>query len=145
MPRMLAVVVLFLLAYAFYLLAVWQFKPEISLFYHLTLLILFLVFYVVIGIYLYAQLSAIHYFFYKDGVEMVGKKHIFFGYEKVTGIAAKKNIWDHYFQTMRIQLSPEFSVPFVEESNQFYFSLQKLIQQQKQRHVPHKVHTRKMR
>lgn len=77
---------------------------------------------------IYKNILKKSYLFYPDRIEYVGKKPKRISFSQIIGISFKKNSMDRIFNTATIVLEPDFEIKDIENSEQVYFYIQRLVQ-----------------
>ncbi len=75
---------------------------------------------------------------YSDKIEVETRKLVMVDLADVSMFSFKRNLFDRWFHTVTIILTPQVKLEALNDNNQFIFTLQKMIQRQKQEHVPHR-------
>ncbi len=84
------------------------------------------------GILNYMKYSSYRYLFYKDRMIFQGKNNLTILYSEIKTLDFKKNALDYIFNTGIINIYPKHQMNYVENTNQIYFYMQKLIDYSRQ-------------
>lgn len=102
---------------------------------HLYIVLGIAVLIVLQGLLNYLTFSNFRYHFYYDKIIFVGKKEIVISYSQIQGLSADQDQFDKFFNTGSIFLSPVHKIMAIENTNQLYFYLQKLLESYKQNYA----------
>lgn len=99
---------------------------------HLYIIIGILILVVMQAILNYLKYSSYTYLFYRDRMIFQGKKELVLLYSDIENLEFKQDAIDKLFNTGTINLVPKHKMKYVENTNQVYFYIQKLIHYQRQ-------------
>lgn len=84
------------------------------------------------GVLNYLKFTSYRYLFYKDRMIFQGKKDVVILYGEIQNLVFKRDFLDNLFNTGSIDLIPKHKMKYIENTNQVYFYVQKLIQYHQQ-------------
>lgn len=102
---------------------------------HLYIILGIAVLVVLQGILNYMTFSSFRYHFYYDKIIFIGKKEVIISYSQIQGISVSQDQFDSFFNTGSIFLSPVHKMMAIENTNQIYFYMQKLLDSYKQNYA----------
>ena len=102
---------------------------------HLYIILGILILIILQAILNYLTFSNFRYHFYYDKIIFVGKKEIIIPYSQIQGLSADQDTFDRFFNTGSIFLSPVHKMMAIQDTNQLYFYLQKLLDSYRQNYA----------